>query len=85
MPEIPDVQTWMQVVVFLAILGYLAFRAWLDAGRTKETHQKVNALQATLTTNNGGSHVKDQLDRIEGSLGDLGDRVTALEDHVTGK
>lgn len=80
MPEIPDVTTWMQVVVFLAVLSYLAFRAWLDAGRTKDTHSKVNALQATLTTNNGGSHVKDQLDRIEGKVDGLDKRVTVLED-----
>ncbi|NGN92643.1 hypothetical protein G5C66_07815 [Nocardioides sp. KC13] len=83
MPEIPTVSTWMQVVVVIAVLGYLAFKAWLDSGRTKQTNDAVTALEATLTTNNGGSHVKDQLDRIEASVGDLAERVTVLEGTVT--
>lgn len=86
MPEIPNVDSWMQVVAFLGILGYLAFKAWLDSGRVKRTAEKVDTLESTLTTTNGGSHVKDQLNRIEKGLtsvqdevGKVGDRVTVLE------
>ena len=79
MPEFPTATSWMQVAVVVAVLAYLAFKAWLDSGRTKQTNETVNALEQTLTTNNGGGNVKDQLDRIEGGLGDLGERVTALE------
>lgn len=87
---IPEVKDWTQVVVVIGVLAYLAFKAWLDSGRTKETNTKVNALEATLTTTNGGSHVKDQLNRIEKTVGkvqsDVGavsERVTVLEGHVT--
>lgn len=79
MPEFPTATSWMQVAVVVAVLAYLAFKAWLDSGRTKQTNATVHALEKTLTTNNGGGNVKDQLDRIEGGLGDLGERVTALE------
>lgn len=79
MPEFPTATSWMQVAVVIAVLAYLAFKAWLDSGRTKQTNETVHALEQTLTTNNGGGNVKDQLDRIEDGLGDLGERVTALE------
>lgn len=88
MPDfpIPDVSGWPQALVVLGILAYLAWKAWLDSGRTKDTNEKVNALEATantleatLTTTNGGSHVKDQLNRIEAKVGDVDSRVTALE------
>ena len=79
MPEFPDVTGWPQALLGLGILAYLAWKAWLDSGRTKQTNETVNALEQTLTTNNGGGNVKDQLDRIEGGLGELGERVTALE------
>ena len=86
MPEFPDVTGWPQALLGIGILAYLAWKAWLDSGRTKQTNETtkqtnetVNALEQTLTTNNGGGNVKDQLDRIEGGLGELGERVTALE------
>lgn len=79
MPEFPDVTGWPQALLGLGILAYLAWKAWLDSGRAKQTNETVNALEQTLTTNNGGGNVKDQLDRIEGGLGELGERVTALE------
>lgn len=81
MPDfpIPDVSGWPQALVVLGILAYLAWKAWLDSGRTKETNTKVTALEATLTTTNGGSHVKDQLNRIEDKVDGVDTRVTALE------
>lgn len=80
MPDFPTATSWMQVVVVVAVLAYLAFKAWLDSGRTKQTNEKVTAMERTLTTTNGGSHVKDQLNRIEASVGELGGRVTVLEE-----
>jgi len=81
MPEIPipDVTGWPQALAFLGILGYLGWKAWLDSGRTKQTNEKVAGMEKTLTENNGGSSVKDQLDRIEKGLDDVGKRVTVLE------
>lgn len=83
---VPDVADPLQLGALIAVLGYLAFKAWLDSGRTKDTNTKVNALEATattleatLTTNNGGSHVKDQLDRIESKVDSVDERVTVLE------
>lgn len=79
MPEFPTATSWMQVAVVVAVLAYLAFKAWLDSGRTKQTNETVHALEQTLTTNNGGGNVKDQLDRIEASVSDVTERVTILE------
>lgn len=82
MPDfpVPDVTGWPQAFVVLGILGYLAWKAWLDSGRTKKTADTVNALEATLTTTNGGSHVKDQLNRIEAKVDGVDSRVTVLEE-----
>lgn len=83
MPEFPTATSWMQVAVVVAVLAYLAFKAWLDSGRTKDTNEKVNALESTLTTTNGGSHVKDQLNRIETKVGDVETKVDGVDSRVT--
>lgn len=85
MPEfpVPDVSGWPQALVVLGILAYLAWKAWLDSGRTKETNEKVNTLEATLTTTNGGSHVKDQLNRIEATVDQVQQDVGAVSERVT--
>lgn len=85
MPDfpIPDVSGWPQALVVLGILAYLAWKAYLDSGRTKDTNEKVNALESTLTTTNGGSHVKDQLNRIETKVGDVETKVDGVDSRVT--
>lgn len=85
MPDIPvpDVADWPTAVAFVAVLGYLAFKAWLDSGRTKDTNAKVSTLEATLTTTNGGSHIKDQLNRIEKTVGEVQQDVSSVSERVT--
>lgn len=92
MPDfpLPDVSGWPQAGVALGILAYLAWKAWLDSGRAKDTNAKVNALEATantleatLTTTNGGSHVKDQLNRIEDKVGAVETKVDGVDSRVT--
>lgn len=87
-------QALVAVVLIVAVLVWPGIAAWLQARRSAVTVDKVHQ---NLTTNNGGSHTKDQLDRIEGTLaehgltlkahgealGDLRGRVSAVEDHVT--
>lgn len=41
--------------------------------QNRRQNNKVNKVSDTLTKNNGGDHVKDQLDRIEGKLKSLDD------------
>ena len=49
MPDIPvpDVAGWPQLGAFVAVLAYLAWKAWLDSGRAKDTNAKVSTLEAT--------------------------------------
>lgn len=70
-PTLPDpttVTSWPQAVVtivmILAILVVPSVLSYLG-------NQRIKAVEKSLTTNNGGSHVKDQLDRIEESQGEL--------------
>lgn len=55
----------------------------IQAAKTKREAQAAaghtEAVRATLTTNNGGSHVKDALDRIERRQEDDG---KVLRDHI---
>lgn len=81
-PTIPnptDVTTWpsalVTVVLLVLVLGLPSVLTYLGNKRTQ-------AVQKTLTTNNGGSTVLDKLDRIESKLVDLADvpeRLAALE------
>lgn len=71
-PTIPDpsaVESWPQAVVFccliLAVMVVPAVMTYLT-GRGQKAHRaETEKLRETLTTNNGGSHLKDQFDRIE--------------------
>lgn len=75
----PDAQTltlvtsWPQAVAFVAlvvaVLVVPQVMAWVQAKRSAVT---VNAVHKNLTTNNGGSHIKDQLDRIEAAQAEQG-------------
>lgn len=87
---IPDAQDGYQVAVIVAVLAYLAFKAWLDSGRTKqtnaavkETSSAVSTIEAQLTTTNGGSHVKDQLNRIEAKVDGVEVKVDGVDVRVT--
>lgn len=60
-------ETWIQVTA-LGILvagGLLALYLKGMSTRAKDTGETVQKVLKTLTTNNGGSHIKDQLDRLE--------------------
>lgn len=67
-PDPTTISTWPQAVVtivlILAILVVPSVLSYLG-------NQRIKAVERSLTTNNGGSHVKDQLDRIEESQDEL--------------
>lgn len=92
--------TWPQatvaVVLTFAVMVWPGMFIYLNARRVKaeaaSARQEVQEVKATLTTNNGGSTVKDSLDRIERnqiefqrSLMAQHDRLEALEDYLTGR
>lgn len=80
------VNPWQALVVLALIFALViwpSIAAWVQAKRSASA---VHDVKQTLTTNNGGSHIKDALDRIERSqadqgavLDDLATRVTTLE------
>ena len=94
MPDPGDVVSWPQAVVAVAVVLVLgvvpAVGGWLAARRARDTATRV---EDTLTTNNGGGHVKDSLDELRRAaaetnarLADLSNRVadvtSGLSDHV---
>lgn len=72
-------------VLALAIIvtGAVAMK-WLSTMKREntETKDKVERLVTSVTKNNGGSSVKDQLDRIEAKVDGLDHRVLKLESPV---
>lgn len=80
------VNPWQAIVLVVFLLCAMVVPqvgAWVQARRSASA---VNEVKKTLTTNNGGSHIKDALDRIERGqadqavvLDDLAARVTTLE------
>ena len=60
-------ESWEQIAALLIIVSGGITWKWLSAvnARQKSTGDAVDEIKKTLTTNNGGSHIKDQLDRIE--------------------
>ena len=58
---------WVQIAALLIIISGGITWKWLSTvgARQKETGDTVDEIKKTLTTSNGGSHIKDQLDRIE--------------------
>lgn len=76
-----QIDTWPRAAVMCtAIAAFVILRI------QKKTREDVKDIKKTLVTNNGGSHVKDALDRIEADqqtqiqhLNDLSQRVSVLE------
>ncbi|MFT3832883.1 MAG: hypothetical protein QM711_06120 [Micropruina sp.] len=76
-PDPTTFESWTAVAALaIMVAGGVAMR-WLavikaDGARTREqvdaTSAKVAQVTRTLTENNSGSHVKDQLDRLEKAL-----------------
>ena len=60
-------ENWIQIAALLIIVSGGVTWKWLSTvgAKQKETGDTVDEIKKTLTTNNGGSHIKDQLDRIE--------------------
>lgn len=60
-------ESWEQITALLIIVTGGIVWKWLSSmsSRQKATGETVDQIKSTLTTNNGGSHIKDQLDRIE--------------------
>lgn len=60
-------ESWIQIAALLIIVSGGVTWKWLSTvgAKQKETGETVDEIKKTLTTNNGGSHIKDQLDRIE--------------------
>ena len=58
---------WVQIAALLIIISGGITWKWLSTvgAKQKETGDTVDEIKKTLTTNNGSSHIKDQLDRIE--------------------
>ena len=60
-------ESWEQITALLIIVTGGIVWKWLSSmsSHQKATGETVDQIKSTLTTNNGGSHIKDQLDRIE--------------------
>ncbi|MFT4225300.1 hypothetical protein [Micropruina sp.] len=74
------VNPW-QAIVALAVVFALLIWPQLSA------RSSVRRVEKTLTTNNGGSHIKDQMDRIEAEVHGIAKAQKAtdkkLADHLT--
>lgn len=73
---------WPQAIVALGLILGPQIGAWISTARGTSASRKV---ERTLTTHNGGSHILDQLARIEHSVGDLNRRVTRMETTKKGR
>ena len=60
-------KSWIQIAALLIIVSGGITWKWLSTvgAKQKETGETVDEIKKTLTMNNGGGHIKDQLDRIE--------------------
>ena len=63
---------WQALVVVVVVFALLIWP-------TMSARQSVKRIEHTLTSNNGGSTVKDANDRIEKKLSDLGSK---LDNHI---
>lgn len=82
-PQIPvptDVTTWpsalVTIVMMVLVLGLPSVLTYLGNKKTK-------AVARTLTENNGGSSVRDALDRIESAQAEQGAALVTLAARVT--
>lgn len=76
-----QVDTWPRAAVVVTAIAAFVLLRWLN-----KTKSDVKDIKETLTSNNGGSHIKDSMDaqtraleRIEASMGELAGRVETLE------
>lgn len=89
------VESWPQAAVALGVICAFAIwpgvLAWLNSRKASnntadiqkkihENNETTDVIKKTLTENNGGSHVKDQLDKIENAVEGLEDWKAA---HMT--
>ena len=60
-------ESWVQIAALVIIVTAGLLWRWIGmiGDQQKATGETVEQIKNTLTTNNGGSHIKDQLDRIE--------------------
>lgn len=95
------VTTWQQalvaVVLILAVVVWPGVAVWLQGRRTAQVQGTVDSVHSTLTTNNGGSHVRDALDELVAgqraqaltlaehgqAMAEMGERLTSVEDVIT--
>ena len=82
-------ESWEQITALLIIVTGGIVWKWLSSmsSRQKATGETVDQIKSTLTTNNGRSHIKDQLDRIEETQRKQAELMAAdsqkLTDHMT--
>ena len=80
--------SWVQIAALMILVSGGITWKWLSnvGAQQKETGETVDEIKRTLTTNNGGSHIKDQLDRIELIQAQQAELMAAdsqkLKDHV---
>ncbi|WP_408895952.1 hypothetical protein ACJ5H2_13630 [Nocardioides sp. R1-1] len=71
----------------MCLTAYNAFQSAKAKREAQVAAGNTEKVRATLTTNNGGSHVKDSLDRIETRQQDQGEAIALLRqefrDHLT--
>jgi len=73
-------ENWYQIMALLIlVIGGLGWR-YLSVINTnaKATSQTVDKIEKTLTTTNGGSHVKDALDRLEAVVASVVDNQAVM-------
>ena len=80
--------SWVQIAALMIIISGGVTWKWLSivGAKQQETGDTVDEIKKTLTTNNGGSHIKDQLDRIEKVQAEQAKLMAAdsqkLDDHL---
>ena len=79
-PDPTAINSWPSALVTIVLLCLVL---GLPSVLTYLGNRRVKGLETTLTTNNGGSTVKDALDRIEARQKEHGDLLAAVEGRVT--
>ena len=83
-------ESWVQIAALVIIVTAGLLWRWIGmvGDQQKATGETVDQIKNTLTTNNGGSHIKDQLDRIEDVQRKQAETMAAdsqrLSDHLEG-
>ncbi len=79
-----NIDSWQQVIVLVACLGYLAYRQWRNDKKTDRVKEQVDATNLGVAAanvgvkkvlheveNNSGGSLKDAVDRIESGQAEL--------------